>query len=102
MAAISVALVGFFLIAYFIPFIYTGNYVAGTPRTPAPGSEIYGSLTCILSLHLAGYYNTGPEFVLFIAPGTPPAPHWNWLGTTYQGGHYYFFCNPQYVTVPPK
>jgi len=101
--AVSIALAALFLFAYLVPFMYTGNYVAGTPKTPAPGSEIYGSLTCIVSLHLEGYYEIGSNaffLVFYIAPGTPPPSHWYWLGTLYQGGHYYFFCNPQYVSIP--
>jgi hypothetical protein len=83
--AISVALVVFLLIAYFVPFIYTGNYVTGTAKTPAPSSKIYGSLTCIIVLHLEGNYKTGPGD---ISGGLPPAiapPQWNLLGTLYQG-----------------
>jgi hypothetical protein len=94
--AISITLVAFFLFAYLVPFVYTGTRIA---IRDTPESRIYGSLTCITSSHLEGYYIIGLE-ALFIAPGTPPPPPGNWLGTLYQGGHYYFFCNPQYVSIP--
>jgi hypothetical protein len=99
--ATTISIVGIvlFLFAYFVPIIYTGNYVAGTARTPALGSEIYGSLTCIVLLHLEGYYDNRPVG-FFVAPSGWPF-YWRWYGILYEGGHYYFFCNPQTVPVPP-
>jgi hypothetical protein len=95
-AAVSITLTGLFLFAYFVPFIYTGNFVT-IGKNPPPWSKVYGSLSCIILLYLKGYYASA--FVTyFIAPGYEPPP-WNWLGTIYQGGHYYFFCNPQWVPV---
>ncbi len=96
---ISAVVIMFFLVAYFVPFIYTGEHFAGTDKSPVPESEIYGSVTCIVLLHLVGYYNDGPPG--FVAPGIAfNPPQWNWVGTLSQDGHYYFFCDPYSVPVP--
>jgi hypothetical protein len=95
-AVISIALIGFLVFAYSIPFIYTGNYTA-IPQDPVPAwSKIYGSLTCILWLHLQNQ-ESGSLF-----GHTPPAfnpPQWTLLGVLYSDGHYYLQCDPYRLPV---